>query len=89
MSIGGRSLALARAHVGRPARAPGAAVLAAGAGGSTSVGLMATASARSPSTSRGPGRETRVSSIGRIAPVFTAVMTAHHGRALTWAAVVP
>ena len=28
MSIGGRSLALARAHVGRPARAPGAAVLA-------------------------------------------------------------
>ena len=61
----------------------------AGAGGSGAAGLMASASARSPSTRRGPGRVTTTSSTGRIAPDFTAAMPSQPGRAATWSAVAP
>jgi len=50
---------------------------------------MASASAASPSTIRGPGRVTTVSSTGRTAWSTIAVIPPHPGRAATIAGVVP
>ena len=65
------------------AEAPGAA------DGRFASGWIAAASARSPSTSRGPGRVITTSSTGLIAFALTAVITFQPGRLATMSAVVP
>ena len=53
------------------------------ADGTSASGWIAAREVRRPSTRRGPGRVTMMSSIGRIAPSLTAVMTSQPGRAAT------
>ena len=57
--------------------------------GNTASGWSALASASRPSTSRGPGRVTTMSSTGVMAPSLTAVRAFQPGRAATASAVIP
>src|SRR4029079_8494423 len=81
---GGDERAAAGGHP--PCQPPGGIGESDGTGAS---GWIVWARSWRPSISRGPGRVTVWSSIGRMSPFFTAVMTLQPGRAATWSFVTP